>query len=171
MKEGLACPACGQRVEKYYNPVPTVDVIVYNPDFGLVLVERANEPLGWALPGGFVDLGESVESAALREIREETGLEVVLTGLLGVYSRPDRDPRRHTLSVVFTGRALDPLALKAGDDARQAAFYQIKALPVQLAFDHNEILADFMQVLRGQRTLAPVWQAVAEYSPGTDKLD
>jgi 8-oxo-dGTP diphosphatase len=121
-----------------------------------VLIERANPPHGFALPGGFVDMGESVEEAAVREAREETGLDVELAGLLGVYSRPDRDPRGQTIATVFTGRAKDPAALQAGDDAKRAAFHPLNALPEELAFDHSEILQDFMQARAGQRTLAPV---------------
>ena len=162
MREILACPQCGGMGEKYSNPAPTVDVLVYDKTLGLLLVERGNAPFGFALPGGFVDVGESAESAAVREIREETGLDIVLTGLLGVYSRPDRDPRRHTLSVVFTGCARDTKSLRAGDDARQAAFYKLEALPDKLAFDHAEIISDFILVLHGQRALAPAWQGKIE---------
>jgi 8-oxo-dGTP diphosphatase len=86
------CPHCGRGAPRQRNPFPTVDVVVYDPARGVVLVERANPPHGWALPGGFVDLGESVPAAAVREAREETGLDVVLTGLVGVYSDPGRAP-------------------------------------------------------------------------------
>ncbi len=137
------CPHCGETLPPPRNPAPTVDVVVYDPALGVVLVQRANEPHGFALPGGFVDYGESVERAAVREAREETGLDVVLTGLLGVYSDPARDPRGHTMSVVYTAQARDPRALAAGDDAAAAAFYPLHALPAPLAFDHARILADF----------------------------
>jgi len=157
----LSCPRCGGTVREYRNPAPTVDVVIYDPALGVVLIERANAPLGLALPGGFVDYGESVEDAAVREMREETGLEVELTGLLGVYSRPDRDPRGHTMSTVFTGRAENPAALQAGDDARRAAFYPLNALPGGIVFDHAEILQDFMKVRNGLRVLAPVWRKQA----------
>lgn len=138
------CPHCGAPLPPPRNPAPTVDVVVYDPARGVVLVERGSEPHGFALPGGFVDYGETVEAAAVREAREETGLDVVLTGLLGVYSDPARDPRGHTMSVVFTAQALDPGALRAGDDAAEAAFHRLDALPAPLAFDHGRILNDFV---------------------------
>jgi 8-oxo-dGTP diphosphatase len=143
---------------EYRNPATTVDVVIYDPEQGVVMIERANPPHGFALPGGFVDMGESVEEAAVREAREETGLDVELTGLLGVYSRPDRDPRGQTIATVFTGRAKAPDALQAGDDAKRAAFYPLHALPGAIAFDHAEIVQDFMQAQAGLRTLAPVWK-------------
>lgn len=123
------------------NPFPTVDVIVERVDGRIVLIERANPPLGWALPGGFIDAGESAEDAARREIREECGIDVLLTDLLGVYSRPDRDPRFPTLSVVYVGRSRD--ALRAGDDAKNAREFSLTELPADLAFDHAAILRDY----------------------------
>ena len=101
MKTELTCPKCGAIVEKYLNPKPTVDIVIHDRERGLVLVDRKNPPYGNALPGGFIDLGESAEQAAVREAFEETNLRVRLTGLLGVYSAPDRDPRQHTISTVF----------------------------------------------------------------------
>lgn len=154
MKKTVICPHCGQPFSKYANPTPTTDVLIYTPERGIVIIERGNPPLGFALPGGFIEEGEQAEVAAVREMREETGLEVELTGLLGVYSRPDRDPRQHTLSVVFTGRPCNPDGLRAGDDAAQAAFYALDALPWPLVFDHARILADFKDVLAGRRPLA-----------------
>jgi 8-oxo-dGTP diphosphatase len=127
------------------NPAPTVDVIIGLPGDRVVLVARRFEPLGWALPGGFVDLGETVEAAAVREAREETGLEVALTDLLYVYSDPRRDPRRHTMSTVFMGRAAgEPVG---GDDAAEARAFAWDALPPTLCFDHAEILADARRFL------------------------
>ena len=139
----LPCPHCGG-VTPVRNPFPTVDIVVYRPDQGVLLIERRNPPHGWALPGGFIDYGESAEQAAMREALEETGLEVWLTGLLGVYSDPRRDPRFHTLSVVFMAEA-DLLAQRhAGDDARVARFFPLDALP-EMAFDHRTIIDDFLK--------------------------
>lgn len=156
VEHALTCPRCGVEVVSYRNPAPTTDVIIHHPERGIVLIERGQSPHGFALPGGFIDEGESAEAAAIREMREETSLDVALTGLLGVYSRPDRDPRRHTLSVAFTGLARNPDALRAGDDALRAAFYPLDALPAMLVFDHEKIVDDFRAVLRGQRALAAV---------------
>lgn len=164
MKKTVLCPqcgkpyicSCGKAYSRWSNPTPTTDVVIYEPGRGVVIIRRANEPLGYALPGGFIEEGEQAEAAAVREMREETGLDVELTGLLGVYSRPHRDPRQHTLSVVFTGRPRDAAALCAGDDAAAAAFYPLDALPEPLVFDHARILRDFADVLAGRRAVAPV---------------
>lgn len=131
------------------NPYPTVDVIVEN-DSGIVWIERRNEPRGWALPGGFVDTGESVERAAIREAREETGLDVELQHLLYVYSRPDRDPRQHNMSVVFTATADG--TPRGGDDAETARRFDRESPPDSIVFDHREIYDDFLEFYRtGQR--------------------
>lgn len=152
METTKPCPHCGEDIVTYLNPTPTVDVVILVPSGtpgspldadGVVLIERANEPLGWALPGGFVDEGETCEQAAIREMREETGLDVVLTGLLGVYSDPARDPRQHTMSVVYTGVARDIATLEAGDDAGKARVFPLGQWP-ELVFDHKDVLADFM---------------------------
>jgi len=110
---------------------------------GIVLIERKNPPVGLALPGGFVEIGESVEEAAVREMREEIGLEVSLRGLVGVYSDPDRDPRFHVVSVVFVGDAEgEP---KAGSDAKKVRTFRLEDIPWdRLVFDHGKILRDFL---------------------------
>ncbi len=114
---------------------------------GIILIERKNEPFGWAIPGGFVDYGESLEQAAVREALEETGLQVELTDQFHTYSDPGRDPRHHTISTVFVASA-DGLPI-AGDDAVQAKIFTAGALP-SLVFDHAAILADYFSYRKGQ---------------------
>ncbi len=127
------------------NPVPTVDAIIELPA-GIVLIKRRFPPAGWALPGGFVEYGETVEAAAVREAHEETGLRVSLTRLFGVYSDPSRDPRRHTIAVVFVATAAGvPVA---GDDAGEAGIFTEGDLPTPMAFDHGQILADYFAYKR-----------------------
>lgn len=122
------------------NPYPTVDVII-EVGGGLVFIERANDPRGWALPGGFIDYGEAPADAARREVREETGLEVELTDILFVYGAPERDPRQHNLSIVYVGRATG--TPRGADDAAQAAIFTPDALPSPLCFDHARIIEDY----------------------------
>ncbi|MDY0296314.1 MAG: NUDIX hydrolase [Acidobacteriota bacterium] len=124
------------------HPVPAVDAIIAIED-GIVLIERRFPPYGWALPGGFVEWGETVEVAVRREVREETGLELDQLKLFGVYSDPDRDPRRHTISVVFTAVGIG--IPRAGDDAGEIAIVSPRAPGRTLAFDHNQILADYLE--------------------------
>ena len=123
----------------YRNPTPTVDIIIHK-DGKILLIKRKNPPFGWALPGGFVDEGETVEQAAIREAKEETGLDVQLETLLYVYSDPRRDKRQHTLSIVFTASSNGTPV--AADDATDLGYYSFKELP-KLAFDHAEIVADY----------------------------
>jgi len=135
----MRCPKCGYRLDGYEYPLPTVDIIIETMG-GIVLIERKNKPLGWALPGGFVDYGESLEQAAVREALEETGLRVTLTRQLKTYSDPHRDPRFHTISTVFIATATE--SPRAGDDAGKAAVFTQPNLPA-LVFDHDGILADY----------------------------
>jgi 8-oxo-dGTP diphosphatase len=137
-------------------PLLAVDIIIElhdRPGSPIVLIERKHEPLGWALPGGFVDEGESVEEAAVREAAEETNLEVSLQTLLNVYSDPNRDPRGHCASVVFVAMAGgDPVAM---DDAAAIRVYDPTQLPKQLAFDHAQILHDYREFRRTGKTPGP----------------
>jgi len=137
----MKCPRCGTDIPVYKNPVPTVDIIIETGG-GIVLIKRKNPPHGWALPGGFVDYGESYEDAARREAREETGLEVELVRQLHTYSDPGRDPRQHTASTVFLARADG--RPRAGDDAADVRLFTRDNLP-PLVFDHGTILDDYFQ--------------------------
>jgi 8-oxo-dGTP diphosphatase len=143
----IPCGHCGA-ASAPRNPFPTVDIVLYRQGRGVLLIERRNPPFGWALPGGFIDYGESAEQAAVREALEETGLTVCLTGLLGVYSDPGRDPRFHTLSVAYTAEADEGLEPQAGDDAAMARFFPLDDLP-EMAFDHRRIVDDFARRIAG----------------------
>jgi ADP-ribose pyrophosphatase YjhB (NUDIX family) len=127
-------------MDKPRNPFPTADIIIRYKD-GIVLIGRKNPPYGWAIPGGFVDYGESLEDAAVREAREETGLDVRLVRQFHTYSDPKRDPRFHTITTVFVGDGLGEL--KAGDDAKEAGIFNKNNLPQNIAFDHKDILEDY----------------------------
>jgi len=142
----------------YCSPLPTVDVVIEllnrNSVKELVLIKRIHEPLGWALPGGFVNYGENVEQAAIREVFEETGLKVELVALLGVYSNPWRDPRQHNFSTVFVAWACD--SPQAGTDAIQIGLFSLSNLPNILCFDHELILQHYGQWQSGVRTAASI---------------
>ncbi|MGD9505286.1 MAG: NUDIX domain-containing protein [Syntrophobacteraceae bacterium] len=141
VKDSITCPKCGATVTVYRNPLLTVDIIIEMGEQGVVLIKRKNPPHGWAIPGGFVDYGESLEAAASREAGEETGLELEELRQFRAYSDPDRDPRSHTVSVVFTARGRG--IPKAADDAGDIGVFRPDALPQPLAFDHERILADY----------------------------
>ena len=128
-------------------PLLTTDCVVFDPDGRLLLIRRANEPYRglYALPGGFVDVGETTEDACRRELKEETGIEAGPLTLVGVYSDPDRDPRGHTCSVVYLTR-IDAAAPKAGDDVA-AAEWVTDWHGVALAFDHKLIVAEAARIL------------------------
>lgn len=125
------------------NPIPTVDIIIELESGGIILIRRKNPPPGWALPGGFVDYGESLETAAVREALEETSLRVQLVELFHVYSDPNRDPRQHTMSTVFIATASG--TPRGEDDAAEAGVFSEQDLPPQLAFDHSQILRDYFR--------------------------
>lgn len=143
-------------------PLCTVDAIIELLDHphtlahptrpAFVLIERKHAPLGWAIPGGFVDIGESLAHAAVREALEETSLHVTVREQLFAYSRPDRDPRGHTISTVFIGQAHGQP--KAADDAKNVRVFTEETLP-ELAFDHAEILADYFEFRRSGRRPPP----------------
>ncbi|GAB6193308.1 NUDIX domain-containing protein [Desulfocastanea catecholica] len=137
----MQCPHCKAEIESHRNPTPTVDIII---EIGeqIVLIERKNPPYGWALPGGFVDYGESYETAALREAKEETSLKVTGLRQFHTYSEPDRDPRGHTASTVFIGTSDG--SPRAGDDAARVELFSQETLP-PLAFDHARILEDYFK--------------------------
>lgn len=113
---------------------------------GIVLIERLNRPLGVAIPGGFVDIGETVENAVIREMKEETTLDITIESLLGVYSDPSRDERFHTASIVYICKAYGtPIA---ADDAKEVYVYKIDEIPLEkLVFDHKQIILDFLATL------------------------
>ena len=141
----LSCPNCGTQVKQYRNPFPTVDIII-EINGGIVLIERRNPPFGWALPGGFVDYGESLEDAAIREAREETSLEVYDLRLLGCYSDPSRDSRMHTISTTYAAKGYG--SPRAADDAVNLRIFRPDELPDQLCFDHGAILSDYLEKKR-----------------------
>lgn len=134
-------------MNKYRNPFPTVDLIIEMEEKGgtqgIILIKRKNPPYGWALPGGFVDYGETLEQAAVREAKEETSLDVQLLCQMHTYSDPSRDPRKHTISTVFIAKAKgEPTAQ---DDALEIGIFSKEELNFPLAFDHQKILEDYFK--------------------------
>jgi ADP-ribose pyrophosphatase YjhB (NUDIX family) len=143
-------------LKKYKNPAPTVDIIIEidadDGRQGIVLINRKNPPYGWALPGGFVDYGESLEQAAVREAKEETSLDIQLQCQMHTYSDPKRDPRKHTISTVYIARAKGTPV--ARDDAKGIKVFQEDELNFPLAFDHKKILTDYFERKNKKETKA-----------------
>jgi 8-oxo-dGTP diphosphatase len=135
------------------SPLPTVDIIIEVAGGGVVLIERKNPPHGWALPGGFVDYGESLEAAAVREAKEETSLEVQLIEQFYTYSDPRRDPRHHTISTVYIATAQG--VPKGADDAETAKVFMAGQLPQPIVFDHPQILSDYFVYKKTARRPKP----------------
>lgn len=141
------------------NPVPTVDIIIEFEKNGIILIERVNPPYGWALPGGYVDYGESLEAAAIREAKEETSLDIELIGQFHTYSDPKRDKRQHNISTVFIAKAGG--VPKAASDARKIGVFSHHDLPKPLVFDHDRILQDYFSF----RSRNPEWVPVVNGKP------
>jgi ADP-ribose pyrophosphatase YjhB (NUDIX family) len=139
----IQCPKCQNEIEIYKNPIPTVDIIIEIESKGIVLIKRKNPPHGWALPGGFVDYGESLEEAAVREAKEETDLDVKLIGQFHTYSDPARDHRHHSISTAYVAKAKGKPQAK--DDALETGIFNESNLPDPIAFDHRSILKDYFK--------------------------
>jgi len=143
VRKTIRCPKCKKDIEVYQNPIPTVDIIIEIDLMGVVLIKRKNPPYGWAIPGGFVDYGESLEKAAVREAKEETDLDVKLVRQFHTYSDPKRDPRHHSISTVYIGKANG--IPQAKDDALEIGTFNESNLPEEIAFDHRSILKDYFK--------------------------
>jgi ADP-ribose pyrophosphatase YjhB (NUDIX family) len=139
----IQCPKCKNKVEVYRNPIPTVDIIIEIESKGIILIKRKNPPFGWAIPGGFVDYGESLEEAAIREAKEETNLDVKLIRQFHTYSDPKRDPRHHSISTVYIAKGKGKP--KAKNDALEIGIFNESNLPDEIAFDHRSILNDYFK--------------------------
>ena len=143
MKKVILCPKCKSEIEIFKNPIPTVDILIEIESKGIILIKRKNPPYGWAIPGGFVDYGESLEKAALREAKEETNLDVKLLRQFHTYSAPNRDTRHHTISTVYIAKAKGKP--EAHDDALEIGIFNQSNLPDEIAFDHRSILKDYFE--------------------------
>jgi len=142
-QRSIRCPSCQNEVEAYQNPIPTVDIIIEIESKGIVLIKRKNPPYGWAIPGGFVDYGESLEEAAFREAKEETNLNIELIRQFHTYSNPKRDPRHHSISTVYVAKSKG--IPQAKDDAIEIGIFTESNLPGEIAFDHLSILQDYFK--------------------------
>lgn len=134
----------------YKIPPLTADIFIFDDDFNFILIKRKNDPYKdcWALPGGFVEYGESVETAAIREAKEETSIDVELKSLVNVYSKPDRDPRGHTVTVAYTAKG-NMNEMKADSDAKEIAIFSAENLDeIEIAFDHEEIIKDCLKIAK-----------------------
>ncbi len=145
VKKTIQCPKCKNEIEVYQNPIPTVDIIIEIESNGIVLIKRKNPPYGWAIPGGFVDYGESLEEATVREAKEETNLDVKLIKQFHTYSDPKRDPRHHSISTIYIAKAKGIPETK--DDALEIGIFTESNLPEEIAFDHRSILKDYFKSL------------------------
>ena len=143
VRKTIQCPKCKKEIEVYQNPIPTVDIIIEIESKGIILIKRKNPPFGWAIPGGFVDYGESLEEAAIREAKEETNLDVKLIRQFHTYSNPKRDPRHHSISTVYKAKAKG--IPQAKDDAIEIGIFNELNLPDEIAFDHRSILKDYFK--------------------------
>jgi ADP-ribose pyrophosphatase YjhB (NUDIX family) len=143
-KAAIKCPHCNKDIEVPKPPFLTVDIII-ELEKGIVLIKRKYPPIAWALPGGYVDYGESLEDAAIREAKEETSLDVVLKRQLHTYSDPRRDLRSHNVTTVYIATAEGKP--KADDDAKEVGVFTKETLPGDLAFDHAQVLQDYFQLL------------------------
>jgi ADP-ribose pyrophosphatase YjhB (NUDIX family) len=142
-KETIQCPKCQTEIKVNKNPLTAVDIIIEIDSRGIILIKRKNPPYGWAIPGGFVEYGESLEEASVREAKEETNLEVALIKQFHTYSDPNRDKRFHCISTVYIGKAKG--IPEAKDDAAEIGIFSESSLPQDLAFDHRIILSDYFE--------------------------
>lgn len=140
-------------MNKYKKPSVTTDIFIFDENFNFILIKRKNNPFKncWALPGGFVDYGETVESAAIKEAKEETSMDVKLKDLVNVYSNPDRDSRGHTINITYTAKG-DFNERKANDDAIDISIFSAAKLDeIKLAFDHNKIIKDCLNMVKNEK--------------------
>ena len=139
-------------MSRYKTPSLTADIFIFDDKFNFILIKRKNDPYKdcWALPGGFVEYGESVETAAVREAKEETSIDVELKSLVNVYSKPDRDPRGHTVTVAYIAKG-DISNMKADSDAKEIGIFSLEKLDeINIAFDHEKIIKDCLNKAKSE---------------------